>query len=569
MAHPIFYDILLIFLLAIPVVLLGHLFRLPSIIGFLATGALIGPYGIGLIHDSHQINILAEVGVTLLLFTVGLEFSLVTLKKLKYQSLFGALLQIGGTFLVGALIGQLLNWSLYQSVYFGCLLTLSSTALVIGIMLHHKMLDSVSGQLSTSYLIMQDLALIPMIIILPIFALTRAVAVEWTPLLSEAGQALFVILLIAILGRILAQKILHVIFRSRSRELFIVTIVVIALGMAWLTHMLGLSPALGAFLGGLMIGGTEYKYQAHTEISSFRYCFNSIFFVSIGMLLNFEFVIDHFGLVLLFAIMIPVIKLVITTLSTWVVGIPLRLSIVVGISLAQIGEFSFLLAYTGQKVGAISPVFYELIVATAVISMIITPVLVNQAPHVADWLIHLPGFRHFARSEQEELAAEESETLSEHVIICGFGPLGETFGKILKEHRIPYIVLELNPQTIEKIRLSQDPVFFGDGASEEILYKCGIERARMLAITVPDYLNSAAIIQQARKLNPNIRIITRAKYRNEVDKLYDAGADIVISEELEGGVEMGRYALNEVGIDPDSVTTYINRVREFGSADFF
>ncbi len=348
-----------------------------------------------------------------------------------------------------------------------------------------------------------------------------------------------------------------------------VTIIVIALGMAWLTYKLGFSPALGAFLGGIIIGGTEFKYQALSEIGPFRYCFNSIFFVSIGMLFNFEFLADYYGLVLLFVILIPTLKMLVTVVATKITRIPLRVSLVVGISLAQIGEFSFLLAYTGQKLGAISPFLYELIVATAVISMLMTPVMVTQAPRLAHWLVNLPVIRNFVRSQQEELAESESESLDKHVIVCGFGPLGETFGNILKEYKISYIILELNPETIAKIRQKNVPVFFGDGASEEILYRCGIERAQLLAITVPDYLNSAAIIQQARKLNSNIKIITRSKYRNEVEKLYAAGADVVISEELEGGIEMGRYALNAVGIPEDEVDDYIHKVREFGSADFF
>jgi CPA2 family monovalent cation:H+ antiporter-2 len=318
-----------------------------------------------------------------------------------------------------------------------------------------------------------------------------------------------------------------------------------------------------------MIGGTEFKYQTLSEISPFRYCFNSIFFVSIGMMLQLEFLVDNLYLVLLLAVLVPFLKMIVTTVVVALVRIPLRLAMVVGISLAQIGEFSFLLAYTGQKFGAINPFFSELIVTTAVICMIITPFMVRYAPNIADKVIHLPGFRYFARSEQEKMAEAESDVLTKHVIVCGFGPLGETFGKILKEHKIPYIVLELNPRTIKRIKRKQERVFFGDGASEEILYRCGIERAQLLAITVPDYLNSAAIIQQARMINPDIRIITRAKYRNEVDKLYDAGADIVVSEELEGGIEMGRYALNEVGIPPEEIDAFLGKVREFGSADFF
>ncbi len=569
MGHAIFQDILIIFVLAIPVVMLIHLLRLPSIIGFLTTGAIIGPYGIGLIHDGAQIDVLAELGVTLLLFVVGLEFSFTSLQKLKSQSLLGGFLQVAGTFIIGVLIGKALGWNHYRVLYFGCVLALSSTALVINSLYHNKMLDSLSGQLSTAILIFQDLVFFPMIILLPMLAVEQSAPTEMMTLLKDAGQSLILIIIVTIFGRLLAKRILYQIFRARSRELLVITIMAVALGMAWLTYRLGFSPALGAFLGGLMLGGTEFKYQALSEISPFRYCFNSIFFVSIGMLFNFNFVLSYWELVLIFALLIPILKASVATLAAILIRVPIRLALVVGICLAQIGEFSFLLAYSGQKVGVITPFFYQLIVVSAVISMVMTPFLVKHAPMIADRLIRLPGFRYLAANKQEEAAQAKSEHLRDHIIICGFGPLGQTFGKILNEHQLPYIVLELNPHTISRIKQSNTQVFFGDGASEEILYHCGIEHARLLAITVPDFLNNAAIIQQARKLNPNIHIITRSKYRNEVDKLYAAGADVVISEELEGGIEMGRYALQEVGLNNEEIDHFIDKLREFGSADFF
>ena len=209
--------------------------------------------------------------------------------------------------------------------------------------------------------------------------------------LSQAGQALIILLLVTFLGRLLANRVLHEIFSSRSRELLVVTIIVIAVGMAWLTYAMGFSPALGAFLGGLIIGGSAFKYQALSEITPFRYCFNSLFFVSIGMLLNFEFIAQHFALLLLVILLIPTLKMLITTGAVMLIRIPLRIALVVGISLAGIGEFSFLLAYAGLKEGAISPFLYELIVSFAVISMMVTPVMVRPAPRVADAFMLLPG----------------------------------------------------------------------------------------------------------------------------------------------------------------------------------
>lgn len=570
MGHLIFQDILIIFAVSVPVVILFQQLKLPSLLGFLMTGALIGPEGIGWIQDQAQIETLAELGVALLLFSVGLEFSLASFVQLRRRSFTAGLLQIALTITAGTLIGQyLFGWTAYRGLYFGCLLSLSSTAVVLTTLYDRRMIDSIPGRLSTAILILQDLALIPMIVLLPLLRGEGDIVAIWHGIVVEAGQPILILAGVFVVGRFLASRILRQITRGRSRELFVITVSAIGLGMAWLTFQLGLSFALGAFLGGVMVGATDFKYQALSDISPFRYCFNSIFFVSIGMLLNFGFLREHAVLVLIFLLLIPTLKLLVTTTAARLAGFSLRIALVVGLSLGQIGEFSFLLAYIGQRTGVIQPFFYQLIVAVAVVAMLATPLMVTQAPRLGDWLTRRCRFQWLAGRSEEEEIQQAATLMKDHVVICGFGPLGETFGRILKAHRISYMVLELNPETIERIRGTVDNVFFGDGASEEILYRSGIERAKLLAITVPDFLNSAAIIYHARKLNPDIRIITRAKYRTDVDKLYQAGADVVISEELEGGIEMGRYTLREAGLSETEIAQTIEKVREFGSADFF
>lgn len=569
MGTLILKDILIIFLISIPVVLAFRKFHLPPLLGFLATGAIIGPHGIGWISDKGQIDILAELGVTLLLFSVGLEFSFDVLERVRKPGIISAVLQVTLTILAGVIIGMI-NWgNLYRGLFFGCIIALSSTAVVFTSLSHFKLLDSLSGRLTTVILIFQDLALIPMMILLPWAASLTGGESIFEQLIWQIGKAFFLVASVALIAQYFADPLLRLISKARSRELFVITTIVIGLGMAALTNSLGLSFALGAFLGGIMIGATEYQYQALSEIKPFRFCFNSMFFVSIGMLLNFSFVAEHYRVVLLLIFLIPFLKFLITSFSIVVTGIPLRLAFLVGISLGQIGEFSFLLAYMGQRTGAISPYLYQLIIAIAVVAMVITPGLIQKAPQISDWLAGLPGLRKFSLRRQNHNMQEASKRMKGHVVICGFGPLGQTFGKLLAQHEIPYMVLELNPETIKRVRETDRQAFYGDGASEEILYESGLEKARLLAITVPDFLNAAAIIQQARRVNPNIQIITRAKYRNEVDKLYQAGADVVISEELEGGLEMGRYALKLLGVEKDTVDGFIHKVRDFGSADFF
>lgn len=457
---------------------------------------------------------------------------------------------------------------MYRALYFGCILSLSSTAVVMSTLFEHRMLDSIPGRFATVILILQDLALIPMMVLLEWWG-PQAQGATWQAAAFEAAKALLLILFVILFTRLLANWVLRGILRSRSREVFIITVVSVALGMAWLTEHMGLSFALGAFLGGLIIGATDYKHQALSEISPFRYAFNSLFFVTIGMLVDFAFIRENYMLVVALVILIPLLKTFITTGIMTVMGISLKVSLTTGIYLGQIGEFSFLLAYIGYGAGVIQPYFYKLIVTVAVLAMLMTPLMMAKAPSLAQWFGRLYFFRRFSPKARERRLEVRARKLKDHVIICGFGPLGKALGKILSEHKIPFLVLDLNPETIDKMSREYDHVFFGDGASEDILYKSGIERARMLAITVPDFLNSVAIIEHARRINPDIVIITRSRYRSEVEQYYEAGANIVVSEELESGIEMGRYALKELGVDEAHVDDYLAKIREFGSADFF
>lgn len=568
MENWIVKDILIIFVLSIPIVLALQKLRLPPMLGFLVCGALIGPHGLGWIVNKQEIDILAEIGVALLLFSVGLEFSFQNIGKMRRYSILSGVFQILLTVLAGLLIAKWLGWSAYRGLYFGCILALSSTAVVMTTLFDHRMVDSIPGRFSTIILILQDLALIPMIILLQWWG-TQEVGGTWQSGAFEAGKVLLLILFAIVFTRSLANWVFRIILSSRSREVFIITVISLALGLSWLTQQMGLTFAIGAFLGGVIIGATDYKHQALSEIQPFRYAFNSLFFVSIGMLVDFQFIQDNYLLVLLLVVMIPLLKTLITTIVMSGIGISLRIAVVTGIYLGQIGEFSFLLAYIGNAAGVIEPFFYNLIITTAAIAMLMTPLMMAKAPGLAKEIIKWPLLKRLARSSKERRWQRKAKAMKDHVIICGFGPLGKALGKILKEHNLLYLVLDLNPDTIDQMSSEHDNVFFGDGASEEILYQSGIDRAQLLAITVPDFLNSIAIIEHARRINPDILIITRSKYRNEVEQYYEAGANIVISEELEGGVEMGRYALRELGVRQAEVDDYISKIREFGSADFF
>lgn len=541
-------DVLIIFAVAIPVVLLFHRMKLPPMVGFLVTGTLIGPTGIGLIKDAEQIQRLAEIGVTLILFSAGLEFSFKNLKSIKRYGLYGGVLQVVATIGAGLLMGILMGWPPRLGLFFGCLMALSSTAIVLIGLYQYRMTDSLQGQIATAILIVQDLAVIPMLVFIPAFVTGEDLQSLWPLVGSKLLLATLIILAVAFVICYVANPFFERIAQSRSRELFLITVITLAVGMAWFTNRYGLSMALGAFLAGIIVGGTRFQLQALSEISPFRYCFNSLFFTSIGMLISVDVFRESWGLILLLVVLIPLLKGFITSAVLTVLGLPLRLALTIAICLGQIGEFSFLLAYFGNNLGVIDHSFYQLIIVVAALLMMITPFMLAHSNRMANTLSMLPLLRRWSQTKDELLLEDKVQEYSDHVVICGFGPIGEILGRILSHHRIPFVVLELNPKTVERLTdLGQD-AFYGDGASEEILYHCGLERARLLAITTPDYMNSAAIIQQARVLNPNVQIMTRAKYRQQIDDLYAAGANVVVSEEDEVGSALSVHALAMLGI---------------------
>lgn len=564
MTPALFQDIVLIFVLSVPIVVVLRKIHFPIIIGFLVTGALIGPSALNLIPDQQRIQLLAELGLAFLLFTIGIEFSFESFTKVRKKAAVLGLGQILLTALVGTGLGLILDWPLIRCLYFGCVLALSSSAIVLSVMFAKRMLQSVPGQITTVLLVMQDLAFVLMIVILPLVGGTYETFDEFISQSYHSIIALTVLSLIFTFGKTLLSKVLKTISHIGRREVFVIAIMAITLGLSWFSHTMGLSFALGAFVAGFIIGQTDFRYQALSEITPFRYCFNSLFFVSIGMLLKFDFLFENWLMVISLVLLLPTIKMLIVAFIGSSLRLPFRSVIITALSVAQIGEFSFLLVHQGYNKKIIGAYLHDLIVAAAVFAMMITPWLIHIAPRIADWL------QRRLKVKTPASPTHKKQQFKDHVIICGFGPLGEALGSLLEKHNKAYVVLDLNLKNIEHVQKHRKGhAIFGDGTSEEILDFAGIEHAQIICITVPNFLDNIAILKQAKQMNPHIQIITRAKYRTDVQKLYDAGANVVISEELEGGIEMGRYALKYVGIPHDEVKDLILSIREYGSADFF
>ncbi|MFA4874306.1 MAG: cation:proton antiporter [bacterium] len=567
MGDVILRDILIIFVVSVPVVLLAHRLHFPSIVGFLVTGVLIGPHALRFIPDVGEIQLLAEVGVALLLFSIGLEFSFDRLKGWGLSAMGMGAVQVIVTIAAGLAVGLAVGWGWMESAFMGCAIALSSTAIVMAILSQKRWFDAPAGRISVGILIFQDLAVIPMVVVSQF--LTGAASMK--PLQALGFAALHVAGLAGafwILSRWVLRPLLHHISMPRSKELFVVVVVGLAVGAAYLTQRIGFSFALGAFLAGLLISTTEFRFHALSEIAPFRYCFNGLFFVTLGMFVEPAFIIQNWQAVAVLVAFILIVKAAIAGGTVLAFGYPPSVAAMSALMLAQVGEFSFLLVFYGHSAGAMADYYYNLIVDAAAITMILAPFIVAAAPHMGDLLAGVPW--RIGRRRPEEMQQEPSvENLENHAIICGFGPLGMTVGGLLEKHGVDYVVLELNPATADRMRAEGRRVFIGDGASAHLLHHSGIARARMLAIAVPDYLNGLAIVTQARRMNPSLYIVVRSRYRDQVGRFYDAGADVVVCEELEAGIEMGRYVLESLGVAEDEVKTVVDELRAFGSADFF
>ncbi len=569
MGDAILRDILIIFLVSVPVVLLAHRLNFPSIVGFLVTGMLIGPQALKFIPDVAEIQLLAEVGVALLLFSIGLEFSFERLKGWGVAVIGMGSVQVLVTIAAGAAVGWVVGWTGVEGAFMGCAIALSSTAIVMAILSQKRWFDAPAGRIVIGILIFQDLAVIPMIVALqfftgsagsdPLYALGYAA-------LNLAGLALAFWLL----SRWVLTPLLHHIALPRSKELFVVVVVGLAIGASYVTKHIGLSFALGAFLAGLLVSTTEFRFHALSEIAPFRYCFNGLFFVALGMIVDPSFVVVNWEAVAVLVAFILIVKAAIAGGTILGFGYPLSVAAIGALMLAQVGEFSFMLVFYGHAAGAMSEYYYNLIVDAAAITMILAPFILAAAPKLGERLARVPWrIGREGKPLSESLPKESIEHLENHAIICGFGPLGMTVGGLLEKKGVEYVVLELNPVTAGRIRSEGRRVFIGDGASSQLLMHSGVTRARMLAIAVPDHINALSIVTQARRMNPSLFIVVRSRYRDQVPRFYNAGADVVVCEELEAGIEMGRYVLETLGVAEDEVDKIIDELRAFGSADFF
>ena len=553
--------------LVIALLYIGQRFRLPSVVSFLIIGMLVGPFGFALITDQSLINTIGEIGIVLLLFTIGLEFSFQTLLRSWRAVIIGGTVQICTTIVAITLITLAFQMPFNEALIFGFVVSLSSTAIVMKVLQEKGEVDTIQGRTLFGILIFQDLAIIPMMLVLPLLSGSGG-GLNLSSLPFQITKIALIILVIIVLGYWVIPRLLFKVAKERSRELFLFTIAGICVIIAWLTSEAGLSFTLGAFIGGLIIGESDYNIDALGHIIPFRDVFAAIFFLSIGMLLNTATVLNNFGYVALIILSIFCVKILTGAFSTAVLGMPTRVCVFCGLALAQIGEFSFVLAKSGLDAGIIQASAYQLFLAGAIVTMAITPFTMGASPKVVDLLYRLFPTR-IARGtvSPEEIAPEEG--LSNHIIIAGYGITGKSVARAATLAGIPYMVIELNPEIIRQERSQYRPNFiFGDAVQEEVLEHAGIRHARTLVVAVSEEEAIPRIIHTARQLAPGVHILARTRHVRNAQHLLDLGADEVISEEFESALEIFTRALKRYEIPDDEVARIIQRTKRMGAALF-
>jgi CPA2 family monovalent cation:H+ antiporter-2 len=541
------------------VVFVLHRFRIPSIVGFLLAGIIMGPYGFELVSDVHIVEVLAEIGVILLLFTIGLEFSLGNLYALRYTVFGGGHIQVLMTTGIIALVSYFFfQQTMNAALFHGFLVSLSSTAIVIKLLFDRGEVTTPYGNTSIGILIFQDLCVVPLMLLIPVLAGKGGGAGDIILIMLKATVVVVAVLFIARWG---VPLILHQVVHTKSRELFVITIMLICIGIALLTSKLGLSLALGAFLAGIVISESEYASQAISDVLPFKESFIGLFFISIGMLMNLDFFRQHFFFIIGIVAMIFLVKVFTAGVAAYVIRQSLKNSFQTGFYLSQIGEFSFILAVAGKMHGLITGDLYQLFISATILTMLITPFTVGASSSVSTWLVSRRMLRRFDSSqrgvERETYPAQKSD----HVIIVGFGVNGSNLAKVLKASQIPYVILELNSNTVRAMKKKGEPIYYGDGTSLEILHKLRIQYARILVIAISDAAATRKIVQAARRENPSLYIVVRTRYVLEVEDLKKMGANEVIPEEFETSVEIFSRVLDYYNMPRNVVSEYIDNIR--------
>ena len=539
---------------------MAHRVRQPALLGYLVAGLLIGPSGFGLLSDVEQIEGLAEIGVAFLLFALGVEFSLAELKRVQNVAFQGSLLQMGLTAGLVTGIALLMGWatSSVQGVFLGFVLSLSSTAVVLKILTERGETGALHGQLMLALLIAQDLALGLMLAFLP--ALDQP-HVFWLTL--GAAILKFVLFLAGAIasGRWCVPWLMRTVAATESQELFLLTVIALCLGIAWVTSSLGLSIEMGAFVAGLMVAEVDYSEQALGRILPLRDTFASLFFASVGMLIDPDVLLNNWAVILGLVTLVMVGKACVIMPVVLRFGYSFRTALLVGVGLNQIGEFSFVLALEGFTLGIITERQYLLLLGTTAITLVLTPAWIKSAPRITTGLKRIPGLRRWLDQLSEPRLFSVPDNIADHVIVAGYGRVGKVLVNILLNRGYTVLVIENSEAAIQRLRHRHIPFVYGDADAEQVLEKTHLESAKALAIALPDPTSTRLLLQHALARSPNLDIIARSHTDQELDLLTQLGAREVVQPEFEAAMELGSHLLKTLGENVDEIQHVLEGIR--------
>lgn len=558
-------DIVIILGISIPLILYFQKFKLPSILGLLLAGIIVGPSSLSLVHSVHDVEVMSEIGVIFLLFVIGIEFSLGQLAQIKRTVFIGGTVQMALTISVIAAIVHLWGMDWNKAIFMGFLFSLSSTAIVLKLLQEQGAMYAPHGRVAIGILIFQDIMVVPLMLITPILA---GESDDWV---SEVGilllKVLAVIAITWVLARYIVPFLLDRVVKTKSKELFILTLVVICFATAWITSAIGLSLALGAFFAGLIISESSYSHQATSNILPFREIFISFFFVSIGMLLDLKFFLLNVHWIILLTIVTFIVKGTVSSIAAAILRYPTRTIILSGMTLSQVGEFAFVLSAAGLTYKLLSTETYQLFLAVSIVTMAVTPFVMKYEEEISEKLIKvlLPRdvrkrLDSFAKLKKKK-AKKQTEVLKDHLVIIGYGINGKNVSKAARNARIPYIILELDPQLLAEAKRENEPIHFGDATDYHTLSQLDIQNARVVVIAISDQEATRKIIHNIRMFSQTAYVIVRTRYIKEIDKIVKLGADEVIPEEFETSIEIFTKVLRKYLIPFDEIEIFTQQIR--------
>jgi len=545
------HEIVLILAMSVGVMFVCHKVGLPPIVGYLVAGVMCGPGGFALVKSVHQVEMMAEIGVVLLLFSIGMELSASELMRLKRPVFLGGLVQIGLTIAVVEALSAASGFDTSQGLFLGFLAALSSTAIVLKELQRRAELESPHGRVSLAILIFQDLAIVPMMLLTPFLGGKGGDLVSSLGVMALKGVG--VVGVVLVLAKYVVPRLFLSVARVRSRELFLLATIVFCLSVALLTASVGLSLSLGAFLAGLMLSESEYALNALEGVLPFKDIFTSLFFVSVGMLVDVSFIADNPLLVVGAAGAVILIKTLATGGAVMALGYPLRTALAGGLALGQVGEFSFVLAKVGVDAGLFERNSYQLFLAASVITMAVTPWLIQYAPSIAARVSS-------GRSVKPAPQAADTE-LKDHLIIVGFGPGGQRIAHAARQAGIRYYILEMNIDTVRREQLAGEPIHYGDATYPEVIKHAGIKNARVMVVVISDPASTRRMVSTARSISPNVKIVVRTRFLGEVEELMKLGASEVVPEEFETSIEIFTRVLVEYLVPNQMIERFILEAR--------